>query len=556
VGAKGTVFNSWNYDVSMQTGRVELKRVYQNDFSNTRIGRALNVVTDANGNAVCQSVVDGTDPNCVPYNFYSLGGVTQQALDYLQVPGLANGSTQQEVTTFTLSSDLGDYGIKIPVAQSGISVLFGGEHRREKLALTTDNAFSTGDLAGQGGATIGRRGQVSVREAFAEMRIPIAEKLPFADRVQASASYRYSDYNTGKTANTGGIGLEYAPVAGYLLRGSYQRAIRAANLEELFLAQGTNLFDIAAGDPCGPSLQATLVQCQRSGITAATYGAAILDSPAGQYNFLQGGNPNLNPEKANTVTLGLAVQPTRGLSASVDFWRIKLTEYILAPPALTVLNQCVFENRFCDQVQRDRLGTLWALPTGRIVALNANLGGVVTSGWDIAASYTQSLGGLGRMGMTFLGTRTSKWEFEPIKGLGKFDCAGLVGAQCATAPMPKWRHKLRGNWGTPWDLDVALTWRHISKVKNETTSDNPILAGPTAGVDSELGSRNYLDLAGSWRIDKTFSLTAGINNLTDKDPPIVSQTLAGPSIFGNGNTFPGVYDTLGRFVFLNLQAKF
>ena len=91
---------------------------------------------------------------------------------------------------------------------------------------------------------------------------------------------------------------------------------------------------------------------------------------------------------------------------------------------------------------------------------------------------------------------------------------------------------------------------------NETTSGDPLLAGATDGVDRELAKRDYLDIAGSWRINKTFSLTGGVNNITDKDPPIVSQTLAGPSIYGNGNTFPGVYDTLGRLVFMNLQAKF
>ena len=73
---------------------------------------------------------------------------------------------------------------------------------------------------------------------------------------------------------------------------------------------------------------------------------------------------------------------------------------------------------------------------------------------------------------------------------------------------------------------------------------------------SKLGARNYLDLFASWQIDKNWLVRAGVNNVLDKDPPITSTTLSGPSIFGNGNTFPQVYDSLGRLFFLNITAKF
>lgn len=559
-GMKGEVFKHWNYDVSMQTGRVDLKRVYKNDLSNTRIGRAMNAVVDGTGNTVCQSVVDGTDPNCVPYNLWVLGGPTAGALNYMSVNLLANGYTQQQIISTNFSADLGNYGWRLPTAQNGISVSLGSERRIERMELVTDQGFSSGDGAGQGGATVGREGKVQVGEYFGELRVPLIEKRPMADLLSLNASYRHSKYSTNKKTNTYGVGVEWAPVSAYRLRGSYQKAVRAANLEELFLAQGNNLFDIALGDPCGAAAVAagqagTPAQCANSGVTAAQYGSALLDSPAGQYNFLQGGNPALNPEKADTYSAGLVFQPTRNLSGSVDYWSIKIADYIASAPPTTILNQCVFNNQFCGSVQRDRLGTLWALPDGRVVALQDNLGGLFTKGWDIAVNYNHGLGSYGRLGFHFLGTLVSKWEFEPIKGLGKFDCVGYVGGQCGT-PNPKWRHKFRATWSTPWNVEVAATWRHISKIMNETTSGDPLLAGATDGIDRELPKRDYLDLAASWRINKTFSLTGGVNNVTDKDPPIVSQTLAGPSLYGNGNTFPGVYDTLGRLVFVNLQAKF
>jgi len=103
---------------------------------------------------------------------------------------------------------------------------------------------------------------------------------------------------------------------------------------------------------------------------------------------------------------------------------------------------------------------------------------------------------------------------------------------------------------------MAVTWRHINKVMNEKTSSDPLLAASTPDTNRELAARDYFDLAASWAISKNFLVRAGINNIFDKDPPIVSSQLADPTIFGNGNTFPQLYDTLGRLVFVNAVAKF
>ena len=119
-----------------------------------------------------------------------------------------------------------------------------------------------------------------------------------------------------------------------------------------------------------------------------------------------------------------------------------------------------------------------------------------------------------------------------------------------------WRHKIRGTWATPWNVDLALTWRHIDKIEHEGTSSDPDIKATVAATDRELAARDYFDIAGMWTINKTFSLRGGINNLFDKDPPIVSNVAADPSLYGNGNTFPGTYDTLGRQIFLNLTMKF
>jgi outer membrane receptor protein involved in Fe transport len=549
------VAKNWNYDVFGQHGKVLYQSVYRNEFSTLRTGRALDVITDpATGQPACRSFVDGSDPNCRPYNLWSLGGVNQDALNYIQVNGLQNGRTVQDVIGGTIGADLASYGIKMPGAKNGLGVLFGVERRRERLALETDTSFQTNDLAGQGGPTIPVKGYLGVQEFFAEARLPILEGKPLADLLSVNASYRYSDYTTNKKTDTYGVGAEWAPVKPARLRGSFNHAVRHANIVELFQPQGTNLFGMNE-DPCGPAMTATLAQCVQSGLNPGQYGSGLLDSPAGQYQFLQGGNQNLEPEKADTWTLGLVFTPTRRLTGTIDWWNIKITGAIDNAPPDTILNQCLNNNTLCNLVQRDpATGVLWFGP-GRIVALNENLGGYETNGIDLALNYAQPLGGMGNLGVHFVGTWVNEWEFEPIKGAGKFDCVGLYGSQCGT-PNPEWRHKLRLSWSTPWNVDLAATWRHIDAVDIEGTSSNALLNDPSpAQTDRTLGARDYLDLALAWNISKVFTFRAGMNNVFDRDPPIVSSIIADPAIFGNGNTFPQVYDTLGRVFFLNLAMK-
>ena len=566
-GVKGDVLQNWNYDAFYQEGRVLYQGVYRNDFSKARILKAMDVITNpATGLPACRSFVNGTDPNCVPYDIWHLGGVTQAALDYLQTPGLQNGYTSQKVLGGTMSADLGGYGIKMPGAKNGVGVVFGLENRKERLVLETDTEFSTFDLAGQGGPTIGVSGALDVSEFFGEARVPLIEGAPMADLLSVSASYRHSDYSTKKKTNTHGLGAEWAPVRETRLRLSLQRAVRHANVVELFQPQGNNLFGMDS-DPCGASKAATFAQCQRSGITTVydpvtnptgQYGNPILDSPAGQFNFLQGGNVDLKPETANSVTLGAVFTPTKNITTTIDYWRIKVDDVISNAPPSTLLTSCLNNNQFCNLIQRDSLGTLWALPSGKVIAINDNLGGYNTSGIDFGVNYAYPLAGMGSVAINYLGTWLHKWEFEPIKGGGKFDCAGFFGPQCSQAkgPLPEWRHKVRATWTTPWDAQVAVTWRHINKILNETLSSDPLLNAPTDATDRELAARNYFDVAGSWNINKTFTVRAGINNLFDKDPPLVTNSLAGPDIFGNGNTFPQLYDALGRLVFVNAVAKF
>jgi iron complex outermembrane receptor protein len=545
-GIKGEL-GKWNYDVFAQTAKVRAEQSANNYFSTERGKRALDVVNQG-GKAVCRSAVDGSDPGCVPYNPWVAGGVTPQQLAYLQIPGITTGSTEQQIQGANISSDLGDYGIQMPMSKTGVGVSFGVERRVEALDLLPDGASQAGDLSGSGGATPPQSGRYVVKDYFGEVRVPV------------NGSFRHSDIDTGTKANTYGLGVEWAPVSQVRIRGSFQKAVRAPNILELFSPVGLNLYDNDA-DPCaGPTPTAknkfaTPAGCAFTGVSAAQYGT-IQDSPAGQYNYLQGGNPNLKPETSKSKTLGLVLTPMKNLAITIDYFNIKVEDTISIVSPTTTLERCLEtgDSKFCSLITRDSQGTLWLLPTARIVGTETNIGSLGTSGIDLGVNYGFKLNNLGSIGLAMNGTYLKSYDVEEIRGEGSFDCVGLYnGSGKCGQPRPQWRHKARANWNTPWNLDLALTWRYFQGVDIETTSSNPLLTGKVQPVEAHFASANYIDLAASYNITKKLVLSGGINNVADRDPPITSKYGTGS---GNGNTFPSMYDALGRKFFMNLTAKF
>ncbi len=549
LGVKGDINQNLSYDAFVQVGRVLFQETYFNDFSLARITRALDVVKDANGNNVCQSVVDGSDPACVPWNIWQLGGVTPASLAYVQTPGFQRGFTSQAMGGVNFSGDLTDAGFKSPLARSGISWAAGVERRTEKMQLSTDTAFTTGDLAGQGGPTIGLGGRYSVNDVFGELNVPLMEKQPFAEFLNLRASYRKSTYSTGQATDTFGLGLEYAPIRPVKLRASYQQASRAANIIELFAASGLSLFDLADGDPCAganPAARpgnsaATAANCARTGVSAARYGL-VPDSPALQYNQISGGNTALTPEKAKSTTIGFVLEPMRDVTVQLDYFDIKVEDTIGALGAASILDNCLKTGAAatCSLIKRDPAAQSLFLTGSAISNTNFNIGRLTTRGVDLAADASFKLGGFGSLNANIVATYLDKYSSSsPVSDL---DCAGKFGDNCGN-PLPVWRHKLRMTWNTPWGLNVAATLRHIDAVKHETASGSQVAA---------LGARDYVDLAFSYKLTKQITARLALNNLFDKDPPIRTQG----AVDVNGNTYPQVYDSVGRVVSMNLTAKF
>jgi len=576
IGVKGKIDETWNYDTSFQYGIVNLAETYYNDVSSSKINYALDVVSTPTGP---QCAVTATNPTfgpaygCVPWNIFQLGGVTPAATAYIDTPGLIRGKITQTIVNANVTGDLGNYGIQLPTANSGLKVNLGLEYRDEKSFTIPDAEYQSGDLAGQGAYTPPISGGIVSRDAFIEARMPLVEDKPFAKALDTDISYRYSDYSLGFKTNTFSLGLDWSPVQDVRLRGSFSRAVRAPNIVELFNPQSVGLDGNT--DPCsGTAPTYSAAQCARTGVTAAEYGHVITNTSA-QYNGLTGGNPDLSPETALTTSIGIGFTPSfiPNFRAQVDYYDIKIENVIETIGADTILQECLTSDLFCSDVHRGAGGTLWLGPSGYVVDALANVGQLHEKGVDVDLSYAFDMGAMGKLRSNFVGTWINMYEVTPIASNGgtAYNCAGYYGTSCSSntsgagTPVFRWRHTLRTTWSTPWDgMDVSLAWRYLAPTQLEQLSYNPnigaaagatIANGGISNTDARIASYSYFDLTASLKVGEKASLRLGVNNILDKAPPVIGTTDL-PSTTGNGNTFPGVYDSLGRYFFGQFEVQF
>ena len=523
---------------------------------------------DSNGNIVCainaDANPDNDDANCAPLDYFG-PDASAEATAYTSEVKSIQGTTSLTNIVAVIDGNLLEYGIALPWADDGVGIAFGAEYRKNTVDYNPDEIYQNASSP-----ELPVSGEVEAKEVFAELIIPIVENKPGFELLSFEGAYRYSDYSSGFETDTYKLGLNYSPIPDVRFRGSFQRAVRAPNVIELLSSQ--SLFEVeltqnadGSFDPCsGATPFATLAQCANTGVTAGQYGR-IVDNPAGQFNSLIGGNPDLQPETANTWSLGLVLQPefARGLTISVDYFDIEVEDLVGSVNPNLALGNCLDSGDpfFCGLVQRDANGSLWQGQQGYFRRFNVNTGSLQTKGVDLTVNYTAyldtlGLGDSGSLNFNLVGTYLDSYRTVPLPGSPDsdiYECKGLYAGLCGR-PRPEWRHKFLTTWQTPWDLDLALTWRYVSSVDIAQTSSQPALNGSFAEVNKTLGSRSYFDLAATYEVREAFSIRAGVNNIFDRDPPLT--TTAAIEDGGNGNTYPQFYDATGRYLFLGATVDF
>ena len=595
LGAKGEINDAWTYDVYGQFGITDFQDREGNFLGYPQIAAAMDAVPNPQkvgaapgtgvvpgvpvGGAVCAGRLGAVNvspltsivSNCVPWDVWTPGYYTPgapgnpataaQQLAYLTVPSTYTSNATEYIADGSVTGDLGKYGLKLPTATNGMSINIGTEYRSEKFIFAPDFIYSNGFQAG-GAPSLPINGGFHVWEGFTEMRLPLINDLPGAYLLSLDGGYRYSSYTEGFNTNTYKLGLEWAPIKDVRLRGGYNRAVRAPNIDELFAPNAVGAGGTA--DPCwGPTPVLTQAQCELTGVPANRYGH-LLVNPAAQINTQTGGNTALTPEIADTYTVGVVFQPSfiQNLVVSVDGFSIKIRDTITSLTSTTIINNCALQGtaQLCDLIHRGPDSSLWTSTQYYVTATNLNIGTISTKGADLLGHYRLDFGPRGgKLDFALNGTYTKDFLTQPLPGGASYDCKGHWGAVCG-APLPQWRSVFTTDWLTPWwGIDLLARWRYIGSSSVDRSSSNPQMGGPLYyTATAHIPAYNYLDLAATVPLGSNFTARLGVNNIADKNPPLIlNGSLSDcPNTSCNNNTWVGTYDSLGRYIFFNLTAQF
>ena len=227
-------------------------------------------------------------------------------------------------------------------------------------------------------------------------------------------------------------------------------------------------------------------------------------------------------------------------------------------PGGFLFNQCIDPGNpaFCSQIVRTQAGSLTGASVatgGYILQTGVNVGEATLKGIDTQISYTLPIGDrFGSLAFALNGAYIMEAQNTPLPEADQsYDCVGLFGTICQTI-TPDWRHNLRVSWETPWEVDVSLNWRFIQGTDLDTNQSDPDLSSGYDEFNAHMESVSYFDLSALWSFGTGSQLRAGINNIFDKDPPLISTNVSGT---GGPNAYP-TYDTLGRQAFIGFNQQF
>jgi iron complex outermembrane recepter protein len=560
VGFDGNLTDNARFELSYVYGQSKAINRRQGNRYNDRFLAAIDaVVNPANGQITCRSNLNpgaapdqpfasspfpgfisftpGANSGCVPLNIFGEGSPSAAAIDFVTTTSTDTSKITQNVVSGSISGDFGAV-FELPGGPVGFAV--GAEYRKE----TSRSTPAPEDTAGStfGNIIFPSRGSYSVKEAFAELSVPVLKDIPFANELSFGAAIRYSDYTTVGSTLTWKFDATYSPIRDIKFRGTIAEAVRAPNIGELF-DPASQTFEFIT-DPCdqnelgnGTGTRAANCAALLSGLgvaNPATYNDTASASLAG---FSQG-NANLREEKAKTKTVGVVVQPRflPGFSLAVDGYDIKLTNAINQVSAQEIADLCVdqpdLNNVFCAAITRQSGGTNAGRITNFLVQPE-NVASFRTRGVDFAVNYGFEPGDLGRFNARVVGGYLDRLEFIGTPGADATDSRNTPGA-------PKWvvTGDLTYKKG-PLTLNYGINYFSKTQRYSRTLREaQPDIAAPEFKM---IKAKWEHDIQASFDVDEKFSFYAGVNNLWDQKPDFASTN------------FP--VSAVGRFVYVGFTSR-
>jgi outer membrane receptor protein involved in Fe transport len=552
-GLRGDIGDNWEFDTWFTYTKGEEEELLRNDGSRSRLQQGL-LVDPVTGQ--CYDPSNG----CVPLDLYGVGRLSAQGLEFIRVAELTNTTSREQtlVSGFVRGSPFASWAGDVDTA-------FGVEWRKDKGEFTADDSLFSGDTLGFVGdsAVIGSE---SVYEIYAEALVPLMQGARFAESLDLELGARYSDYEHAGEVTTYKVGGSWQPSETIRFRSMFQHSVRAPNLYEAFQQQYTQEGSFVfpdSPDPCSassnPDQNGNREKCIATGVPADQIGIfeATLFYPT---DYVYGGNPDLTPEDADSLTIGFVLTPDAmpNVQLSVDYFELELQGAIGDLDAtLVCFDPLNTQNLFCSNFTRDPV----TYNVSRIYGPKVNRGILRTEGVDTQISFRAGLpdmlalaGDTADISINLLWTHLLEQKVQKFAGGTTWDCAGRFGWPCfdldygGTFPVDRVTTNINYDSGK---LSVNLNWRWMDGTDSAVPFGSPLFGvdDPDLAVPT-VAAKNYLDLGIGYQLTDRVSAHLTVANVFETDPPMMADAA------WSNNTDTRMYDIFGRSYTLNLSMQF
>lgn len=541
--------DDWSYDIYASQGDVNQEEAQLGNVSRSAWYELA--LADDHGASIIGA----------PINPFGIGSLSPEAANHVFRQAINNTSVRQQIAEGFVTGPV--FEMPAGAAEVAVGYLF----KKDEYAFLADPSLTARTTDPVTGSTIvdivgfnaqeNVRGKTLSREMYLEGRLPLLSGVTAVEALDFTVGYRYANHSNADEMNSYKAEFTWDITSQFGARAGYQRAVRAPNISELFRPATINFPSVGLGDPCSNNFNdpdgnvqgaqdnaSARALCVAQGIPDAAIDSYLFTNT--QFQGLSGGNPTLQEETADTVTVGVVWRGDGdgffgNFSGSIDYYEIEIEDVIAAISAQTFVERCFdpqfnpnFENsnQFCQLFGRDA-------GTGTIVdalEVDNNLALRRVRGVDFQLDYASDLGP-GEFRGRLVASNLLNWE-EAITSADPFEEFAGTAADDFDV-LPEWKSTLSLGYGIG-GFDGDIRWRYIGETNDKSFPD------------FKLDAVNYLDLTVGYSFEGMadgLRFRAGVTNLTDESPIIYpSQQQA--------NTDPATYDILGRRYFVNLTYSF
>lgn len=555
-GLKGDVFRGWNWDAYYSYGETTESQRGEGQVNVLNFAEALQAIPDpVTGVPICANP-EARARGCVPVSIFGFDTISPEAVDFIEAPSSRTTRTSQQLAGANLSGDL----FQLWDGPAGFAI--GTEYRKEYSEENNDALTEAGLNAGN--ALPSSKGQFDVIEGYTELVLPILRNRPFFHDLTLSGAVRVSDYSTVGRTLSYNAGVEFAPVRDVRFRAVYARATRAPNIGELFTPP-SQTFPPGLIDPClgiGPTGGGIVgEQCRADpGVLANIAENGVFTLTQADLQGVSGfgrGNPDLNEEKADTITLGLVVNPTsiswlRNFAFTADYFNVKVDDAIAATGRQTVLEQCYVQGNqtFCEFITRrpTQVGLNSPGSLEFIDVAPTNSAALEVEGLDFTLSYRSAarlpMFGNGAINARIAYTHMLKGFTKPLPESPKNPFVGEVGAPAdkvfgsLSFDTDRWGATVTGNY---------IGASYINNTFLEAFDFEPF-------KDGRVPAEFYANAQLRFTPGSNYEFYTGVDNLLDNDAPPIITGLPGSNTGTETNA--GTYDPIGRRFYAGVRLRF